>query len=105
VNISGATGFVVVGDPGDDGCAANVLRSTLTLTDNTAGVEVGHNSRIGSVTLKGNAGSVWADDASPEVEANTIVGSLSCSGNTPAAINDGQPNTVSGRRSGECAQL
>jgi hypothetical protein len=38
-----------------------------------------------------------------EIEANLIGGGLRCSGNTPVAINDGQPNTVAGAETGECS--
>jgi hypothetical protein len=34
--------------------------------------------------------------------ANTIYGNLNCYNDTPAASNDGQHNTVSGARNGEC---
>jgi hypothetical protein len=97
VNVSGATGPVVVGDPAGGNCAGNTLQSALTLMNNRAGVEVSHNGRIGgTVTLSGNSGPATG------VEANTIWGGLNCSGDAPAAVNNGQPNTVSGRRYGEC---
>ncbi|MBV8979900.1 MAG: Ig-like domain repeat protein [Acidimicrobiia bacterium] len=106
VSVSGATGFVVIGDPGDDGCAANTLMANLTLQQNTAGVEVSNNTRItGPVSLTGNAGGTGPDDASPEVEGNTITKALGCKNNKPAVTNDAQPNLVSGGRSGQCAGL
>jgi hypothetical protein len=46
--------------------------------------------------------SVDAENTSPEIEANTIKGSLSCSGNSPKPTHDSAPNTVSGSRSGQC---
>jgi hypothetical protein len=49
-----------------------------------------------------------ADPDAVEVVTNTISGSLSCSGNSPAAqVGDsgGSPNTVGGSKRGECAKL
>jgi len=104
VNISGATKFVLLGDPGDDFCAGNTLRRGVTLTSNHGGLEVGHNHVSGSVTVTGTTGhGPAAEDVGTEIEANLIGGSLNCSGNTPVATNDTQPNTVAGAETGECA--
>ena len=103
VTVSRAAGFVLVGDPGDDGCAGNSISGSVTLTSNTGGVEVSNNPLIGGrLKLSHNSGGGPFDDAAPEVEANVIHGGISCTGNTPAPTNDGQPNTVSGIRSGQC---
>jgi acetyltransferase-like isoleucine patch superfamily enzyme len=104
VTVANASGFVVVGDPLDDGCAANTLNSGLTLSSNHGGVEVSHNARIGgTVTLQANSGpGANPDDVHPEIEANTIYGGLICSGDSPNAVDDAQRNTVSGARAGEC---
>jgi hypothetical protein len=104
VNVTGASGFVLIGDPGDDACGGNTIGSSLVLQNDSGGVEVSHNPRISSsVSLLGDSGGgPFAEDTRPEVEANTINSSLSCSGDTPTATNDGQPNTVYGARSGEC---
>jgi hypothetical protein len=103
VQISGASGVVLIGDAADDGCAANTLAMGLTLTGNTGGVELAGNKITGSVTLNGNSGTgPFAEDVAPEVEANRIGGDLACSGDSPAATNDGHPNKVTGTRSGEC---
>ena len=49
------------------------------------------------------------DTDSSEVMTNTIAGDLTCHGNSPAAqvnpLDGGQPNTVGGTASGECAGL
>jgi hypothetical protein len=75
----------------------------VTLQSDSGGVEVGHNVVYSSVTLANNSGTgALPEDIRPEVEANTIFSSLSCSGDVPTATNDGQPNTVYGGRSGEC---
>jgi hypothetical protein len=103
VGISGASGFVLVGDPGDDLCAPDSIGGILSLTSNTAGVEVSSSRIGGNVVLNNNSGrGRFAEDSRPEVEANTIGGRLSCAGNTPAPTNDGQPNTKGGSSSGQC---
>jgi hypothetical protein len=54
----------------------------------------------GSVTLLSN---VTADPAT--VSGNTIIGSLSCLGNQPPPIDHGLPNTATGGKLGQCADL
>lgn len=104
VTVSGASGFVLIGDPGDDGCGGNTIRGGVTLTSNHAGVELGHNSISGPTSVSGTTGKgPFADDVAAEIEGNTITGSLACSSNLPAPTNDSQPNVVSGARSGQCA--
>jgi predicted alpha-1,2-mannosidase len=39
------------------------------------------------------------------VSGNSITGSLACSGNTPPPVNNDLPNTVSGKRTGQCSLL
>jgi hypothetical protein len=39
------------------------------------------------------------------VEGNTVTRNLTCEGNSPAPINQGIPNTVSGRVRGQCVGL
>ena len=61
----------------------------------------------GGVTLRDNT---LADPDAMEILANTIHGTLACSGNTPVPTNvaDGQalfPNQVTGRETGQCAGL
>jgi hypothetical protein len=104
LRITGATGFVLVGDTTDDACPGNTLSSTVTLSNNTAGTELADSPRIGNqVTISGNSGTgPFPSDNKPEIEANKMYGGLACSGNTPAASNNGRPNTVYGTRSGEC---
>ncbi|HEX3538948.1 MAG TPA: MBG domain-containing protein [Acidimicrobiales bacterium] len=103
VMISGATGFVVLGDPGDDACAANDIHGGVSLAANHGGVELGSNRIGGSASVSGTSGrGPFSDDTGTEIEANGITGTLSCSGNTPAASSDGQRNSVGGSRLGEC---
>ena len=108
VTATGTTGFVMIGDKGDDGtptCAANTTNGGLTLTNNRGGLEIGGNSISGAVTLIGNTGSgPTAEDAVPEVEGNRITGTLSCAtSNSPVLSNGGYHNTVTGTKSGECS--
>jgi uncharacterized repeat protein (TIGR01451 family) len=76
VNIDGARGFVLVGDPAG-GCAANRMLSSLTADKNTGGVMLG---------------------------ANVLSGRFGCKGNNPAPVNGGQPNTAPSK-SGQCSGL
>lgn len=107
VSVSGTTGFVLIGDPGDDVCAANTLGSSVTLSNNTGGVEIAGNTRIGgNVSLTGNSGAgPFPEDFEPEVEGNTIVGSLYCASNSPGVKNDGSTNNAGGAKTGQCAGL
>jgi uncharacterized repeat protein (TIGR01451 family) len=103
VRIAGASGFVLIGDPGDDVCAGNTIASVV-LMNNHGGLEFGANTVSNGVSITGNSGSgPFAEDSAPEVEANTITANLVCSGNTPTITNGGQPNHVGGTRSSQCA--
>jgi hypothetical protein len=105
--ITAASGFVMLGDGGDDGspaCAANSINGGVSITNGTGSFEVGANSISGGATFSGNTGSgPFGQDATPEIEGNHITGGLTCTTNNPAPINGGQPNTVSGSRSGQCS--
>jgi hypothetical protein len=105
LQVSGATGFVVVGDPGDDGCTPNTFGSSVSLTNNAAGAELGSNRVQSSVTFNNNTGGgPYPSDATPHVEANVIASSLSCNGNSPAPSNEGHPNSAP-YKLGQCAAL
>jgi hypothetical protein len=102
VSVSGTSGFVLLGDPGDDDCEVNTVLGMATVTGNRGGVEMVGNSFRGGLTVEGNTGNgPLPEHAGTEIQANQITGKLSCSSNTPAPTNDGQPNT-SGTRSGQC---
>ncbi|MFB7666421.1 Ig-like domain repeat protein [Kitasatospora sp. NPDC056138] len=106
VNVARAGGFVVIGDPGDDGCAGNGITGLVALSNNHSGAEVIANHVGGSVQVQGTTGTgPFPEDSRAEIEGNTIGGSLSCSGNVPAPTNDGNPNTVAGARLGQCSNL
>ena len=60
-------------------------------------------SRIGGFTaLTANTG---PRDAPPLVSADWIGGSLSCTANDPAPVDNGLPNTAGGDKQGQCAKL
>ena len=110
VSITGSTGFMTIGDGADDGppgCAGNTFNLTLSLTvsNNTRGLEFGANNVTGAVSFSGNTGAgPTPEDAVPEVEGNKITGTLSCATtNSPALTNGGQRNTVTGLKSGQCS--
>lgn len=108
VTVQGATGFVRLGDAGNDdqlSCAANTLRNQVTLVGNRGGFEVGGNQIAGSLTANGNGGAGSNDDEALEIEGNVIGGNLSCTSNSTPVTNDGHPNSVAGTRSGQCAGL
>ena len=101
VSVSGSTGFLLIGDNGNDGspgCGADTIGGALALSGNTGGVQVGGTTVQGPASLTGNAGGT-------QVEANHIGGALACSGNTPPPSDNGQPNKVSGPASGQCSGL
>jgi hypothetical protein len=107
-SVTRTTGFVAIGDGGDDGspgCAGNTISGGLTLTNNKGGFEIGGNTLSGTLTLTGNTGTgPTTENAAPEVEGNRITGSLSCAtSNVPTITNGGQKNTVTGTKSGQCS--
>ena len=106
VIVTGGTGFVMAGDGGDEGspaCAGNALGG-VSLSSNSGGFEVAGNTITGSGSFSGNTGTgpYW-QDAAPEIEGNSISGTLSCSKNNPAPTDGGKANTVTGSRSGQCS--
>ncbi|MFB7613991.1 Ig-like domain repeat protein [Kitasatospora sp. NPDC056181] len=106
VNVAETTGFTLIGDPDDDGCAPNRISGGMSLGNNRGGVELVSNQIGGTVSVSGNTGhGPFPEDNGTELEGNTIGGTLTCSGNNPAPVNDGHPNTVSHGRLGQCANL
>jgi hypothetical protein len=113
--ITGSTGFVLLGDTADDmtpSCGPDTFNNSLYLSGNKAGVELGGSTIKGSVTLNNTTitapppfGSIAEDLAAPELESNAVTENLSCSGNSPAPINDGHPNSVKGTKTGQCSGL
>lgn len=78
VTVSGSSGFVLIGDNGDDGspaCGANTISGSVVLNANRAGLELGGNTISGSVSLARNTGAgPDPENAATEVEANHIGG-------------------------------
>jgi hypothetical protein len=71
VAVQNSTGFVLIGDPGDDGCAVNTLSGSLLLLHNTAGLEAIGNHVAGAIVVSGNSGAgPLPEDTAPEVEGN-----------------------------------
>jgi uncharacterized repeat protein (TIGR01451 family) len=106
VDIHGTVLLTRVGD--DDmtpACPGNRIGGTLLVHDNTGGVEVFGNTVGGAATVSTNSGGSPIADGTPEVEGNHIGASLQCKANTPAPIDDGQPNTVAGAKLNQCAGL
>jgi hypothetical protein len=96
LNVSSAPVPIRIGDPAT-GCARNRFAGQVSLTSNLAVIfganEVSHNATIDT---NGPGNTI--------VKANTVFGTLACTGNTPAPTNDGQPNTA-GSKVGQCASL
>ena len=107
VSISSSSGFVMIGDDGDDAaegsaCAANHINGGVVLTGNGAGFELGGNSISSGVTITNNSGSgATAEDSTSEIEGNTMTGTLSCTGNSNISAG-GFPNAASSK-TGQCA--
>jgi hypothetical protein len=98
ISVSNSMNAVVIGDNGTP-CPANVVDGAVTLDSNKGGIQLGGNSIAGAVTANQNVA-----PSGPVISNNHIGGKLTCSGNTPAPVNNGQGNTVSGARVGQtCA--
>lgn len=77
------------------------LGGPVTARQVTAGLVLDGNVVGGSVTLQDNA----TGERAILLAENTIDGVLTCRQNTPPPTNDGRPNTVTGVRTGQCADL
>ena len=99
LKVSNSMNAVMIGNNGAP-CPANVIDGAVTLDRNKGGVQLGGNSIAGAVTANQNIAS-----SGTVISNNHIGGKLTCSGNTPAPVNNGQANTVSGDRVGQtCAE-
>ncbi len=104
VHVTGGAS-VTLGAGLDDGltCAGNAISGGVKIS----GVLL-FGPGVASVELEGNSinGAVSLDNNNVvEVESNIINGSLECSGNLVPVSNNGFPNTVTGKESGQCAGL
>ena len=106
VNVTNSAKYVLLGDGGDDGtpaCAGNMFSGTTIVSGSKGQAEIGGNTVNGSLVLNNSSGTGPDEETTrSEVEANTVGGSLSCSGNTPPPTNDGHPNKVTGSTGGQC---
>ena len=84
---SNGTGKVVIGE-GTAGCPGNTINGPVTVTGNSAGVQIVGNTVNGPLTVTGNAGGTT-------VSNNTINGGLTVTGNTGTVVDT--PNTVHGK--------
>jgi hypothetical protein len=85
------------------GAAAVVLVETsvggpVNVTGTSGQVSLERVSTGGPVRLVDNKGGTV-------VAGNTIAGPFSCTGNTPAPVNNGWPNSANGPKTGQCAKL
>jgi hypothetical protein len=104
--VSSTTGFVLIGDNGDDGysCGGNDLRGTLNLSANAGQIELGGNQIKGGASISGTSGvGPTVENLITEIEGNRISGQLSCSNNNPAPTDGGSPNSATGGGVGQCA--
>jgi hypothetical protein len=102
-------------------CNSKILGNVLAVDSNDVhlgevhGADCPGNSIAGSVTIQGAGGAeldsstvngpvTFTNNDAVDVEGNVINGSLQCSGNT-FITNSGEPNTVNGPKTGQCANL
>jgi len=98
---------ILIGADIDDGsteCPGNTLHGAVTITSNRGVIELEANWITGGLTLIGNEGVAFeGSDEGAEIELNRIAGPLICQSNSPAPVNDGLPNKVTGPELGQCA--
>lgn len=69
--VSGARGFVLIGDSGDDGCGPNVVGRDLMVENDHHGVEIIDNHVAGAVAVTDHSGAgPFPEDSVPEVSGN-----------------------------------
>ncbi len=70
VTVNGAIGPVMIGDPTDGGCGINTIQGSLTLQNNTGGVEALGNKVSGALVQSGNSPPVEISSHAPPVAVN-----------------------------------
>ncbi|SDS51588.1 hypothetical protein [Jiangella sp. DSM 45060] len=100
--VTGATVSGPITATGADAVVITDSRITgaIHLTGTTGTLTLTGNRLTGPVALTGNT-----TTAPPVVGGNTVVGPLACTGNDPAPVDGGDPNDVTGPRTGQCAGL
>ncbi len=96
LSVSNAAVPIRVGDPAA-GCAGNRFAGQVAFTANQA-------VAFGANTVSHNATVTDGGPGATVLKANTVFGTLGCTGNNPAPTNAGQVNTA-GAKSGQCAGL
>jgi hexosaminidase len=97
LGVTNAAVLIRIGDPASS-CAGNRFAGTVNLTANLA-TTFGANQVSHAATVN-NGG-----PGNTVIKANVFHGTLSCTGNTPAPVNAGQPNTGPGAKTGQCTGL
>ena len=100
-----ATGASIQGPVSATGAAlveliGGSVSGPVSLTGTTGEVEVEGVRISGPLTLTDTNVA-----AAPVLAGNIVNGPLSCTGNTPAPVNNGQPNTIRGPATGQCKGL
>jgi hypothetical protein len=121
LSVTDALGPVLLGSiPGT--CAADTIPSGVTITGAIAPVSIIGLKQNGTLTLENDSAGITLDGSQVNgrayvenntsegtaevlVSGNTVTGSLYCTGNNPAPIDNGTINTVSGTASGQCAYI
>lgn len=126
LNITGTTGGVTLGD--GNTCTADTIPSIVTVSGTSGVVSIVGLKENGDLTLSGNAGGMLLYEnnlsglvnvannigaAQDVLAGNTINGSLSCTGNSPAPVDADVPdygitatiNTVTGTTTGQCKPI
>ena len=105
VLIEGTALLTRVGDD-DFNCPGSHFTGSVTVENSVGGVEVFGNTIRGALAVTGNTSSTPAvADDTPEVEGNTVGGSIECKANVPPPVNDGLTNTAAGAKLHQCASL
>ncbi len=94
--VSNAAVPVRVGDPAA-GCAGNRFAGHVSLTSGLA-------TTFGANVVSHTATFTGGGPGATVVKANTVFGTLACTGHDPAPTNAGQPNTA-GAKTGQCTGL
>ncbi len=103
VSVSKSTGFVLIG--GGTGCTKSTISGSVTLSGNTAGVEVATNTISGPVSVTNNSGTgpPQLGGLVTEVSSNTISGPVSVTNNSGTGppqlgglVTEVSSNTISG---------
>ena len=85
----------------------STIQGNLTVDNNnssTRGNDISTTTVSGNVDFSGNTASAKPGFGNT-IFSTTIGGNLNCINNTPPATNEGAPNTVTGTKTGQCANL